>query len=131
MPTIAKVTVSASSGFNHPHEQFANFKPSISLEAELEVGDDYYKVVRKLQEQVETLVQSHKQAILDDLERIKAIEEAKTNLEFAQQQQKRHQDNSETVERFQRALDELLGQRATQPVITQGDIIGEPHWMSN
>ena len=35
MPKITKFIVSASSSFNHPHEQYANFKPFVSLEAEL------------------------------------------------------------------------------------------------
>lgn len=125
MPTITKVTVSASSGFNHPHEQFSNFKPFVSLEAELNEGDDYYQVAKELQARAETLVQSHKEEILEDLERIERIEQAKRDLEFAKQQHQRYQDNADVVAQREKDLAELLDEQAGQHLITQGAIISE------
>jgi hypothetical protein len=125
MPTITKVIVSASTCFNHPHETYANFKPGVTLEAVLSEGDDYYTLVKELQDRAETLVQSHKDAILEDLERLNAIEQARTDLEYAEQRHKNYQDNTEAVEKLRKKLDDLLGQQASQHMITQGPIIDE------
>ncbi|MCA9015903.1 MAG: hypothetical protein KDA77_11280, partial [Planctomycetaceae bacterium] len=64
---VTKVTVSASSGFNHPYEDYANFRPAVTLEAEIEQDDSWGDVVKYLQGKAEKLVQDQKQEILDDL----------------------------------------------------------------
>lgn len=125
MPKITKVTVSASTGFNHPHEQYANFKPFVSLEAELAEGDDYYRVVKELQDRAETLVQSHKESILEDIALNQRIKEIRSDLSYALRDQEQNLDRIADIGRLQKQLSDLLDQSATQHMMTQSSIIDE------
>jgi hypothetical protein len=64
---ITKVTVGLSSNFNHPYEQYANFKPHVSLEAEVAEGEDVNSVVYGLQSEARILLQLEKKFILESL----------------------------------------------------------------
>ncbi|WP_417392012.1 hypothetical protein [Gimesia sp.] len=125
MPNITKVTVSASSSFNHPHEQFANFKPFVSLEAELADGDDYYRVVKELQDRAETLVQSHKESILEDIALDRKIKEIRSDLAYAQREQHQNLDRTADIGRLEKQLADLLDEQSTQHMMTQSSIIDE------
>lgn len=65
---IKRITVSAGRTFNHPHEQYSNLKPFITLEADLEPGEDAVKAAKDLQRAAEQLVEDHKQNLLQSIE---------------------------------------------------------------
>ena len=65
---IVEVSATAGTTFNHPHEKFRNFKPSITLHAELDEGDDAFHAIFDLQEIAEAHVARHRERILTKLE---------------------------------------------------------------
>jgi predicted signal transduction protein with EAL and GGDEF domain len=64
---ITEVAVSAGRTFNHPFENFSNFRPEVTVKARVQEGDDAEAAVRELQKKAETLVENHKNAILAHL----------------------------------------------------------------
>jgi len=125
MPKITKVTVSASSSFNHPHEQYANFKPFVSLEAELAEGDDHYRVVKELQDRAETLVQSQKESILADIALDLKIKKVRSDLAYARREQNQSLDRTVDIGQMEKQLADLLDEQSTQHMMTQSSIIDE------
>jgi hypothetical protein len=65
--TITQITVHASTSFNHPFEQYANFKPGVTLTAELERRDDPKEKTKELQIIADGLVMLERQRILERL----------------------------------------------------------------
>jgi len=79
---IIEITVTAATGFNHPNESYANFKPAVTLKASLETGDVPEYVARELQRQACVLVLGEKQRILDECLREAKIEQLKRDIEY-------------------------------------------------
>lgn len=73
--TITKITVSASAGFNHPFEQYANFKPGITLEAVIPEGENADLCARALQEKAQDLVDAERVRIEAECRHEKDIED--------------------------------------------------------
>ena len=69
MPTITQITVSCGAGFNHPYEQYANFKPRVSITAEISPTDHAPTVTKYLQDLALTAVTEEKERILARLDR--------------------------------------------------------------
>lgn len=67
---IVEITVHAGRTFNHPYEQYANFKPGLSLRATLEDGEDPEAATKALQERAERMAEEQKQQILADLHQL-------------------------------------------------------------
>lgn len=65
---VTEIQVHASTGFNHPHERFANFKPGVTLKASIQPGENVWEATRQLQTLAESLCQAEKQATLKRLE---------------------------------------------------------------
>lgn len=63
---IIEITVGAATSFNHPYESYANFKPSVTIKATVEPGQDGAFVARELQRRAAVLVQEEKVRILRD-----------------------------------------------------------------
>lgn len=57
---ITNIIASAQAGFNHPFEQYANFKPSITLEAIIEDGDNAELCAKALQAKAQDLVDAER-----------------------------------------------------------------------
>jgi hypothetical protein len=58
---MAKITISAGRTFNHPYEQFANFRPGLQLKiVPDEDGEDAIQIIKDLQAKIEGLVEDHK-----------------------------------------------------------------------
>ncbi|WP_043588109.1 hypothetical protein [Geminisphaera colitermitum] len=72
MPKIIEITAGDQAGFNHPFEQYSNFKPSITLRAVLLDGEDPVKAIQNLQRDAHDCVEAEKDRILKHL----AIEHA-------------------------------------------------------
>lgn len=63
--TITQITVSASTSFNHPHEQYANFKPGVTLTATInEAHENFVVATKELQHVADNLVAEEKARIL-------------------------------------------------------------------
>lgn len=58
---ITKIKASSGRTFNHPNEQFSNFRHHVELHAELQDGDDYYSCTKNLQTQADILAEEKKQ----------------------------------------------------------------------
>lgn len=67
---VTEITVHASTGFTHPHEAYSNFKPGVTLHAQLTDGENVWERTRALQTLAESLVQAEKQ---ETLARLKVV----------------------------------------------------------
>lgn len=65
---VTEIQVHASTGFNHPYERFANFKPGVTLKANVSAGENVWEATRQLQTLAESLVQTEKEATLKRIE---------------------------------------------------------------
>lgn len=62
---IKEIIATAGRTFNHPYESFANFRPGISIKADLEEGDDLRACLDELHLIAEADVERVKNAILE------------------------------------------------------------------
>jgi len=67
---VTEITVTSGRTFNHPHEQYSNLRPSVTLNATLDADDDPDAAVKALQAKAERLVEDHKTLLLESLDRI-------------------------------------------------------------
>ena len=68
---ITEITISAGRTFNHPYEQFSNFRPSLQIKAvSTEDGEDGIKIIKDLQAIAEGLMEDHKNNLLAALKKI-------------------------------------------------------------
>lgn len=67
---VTEIIVGAGRTFNHPHEQFSNLRPSVTMKAILEDGDDPTQVIKNLQAKTEGMIEDHKNTILKSLEEL-------------------------------------------------------------
>lgn len=61
---VTEITVSAGITFNHPYEQYANFRPAVTLKASLGEDDDYKRCVSDLQRQANEIIEQRKTEII-------------------------------------------------------------------
>jgi len=87
---ITTITAHAGRTFNHPYEQYSNFRPGISLTAEVAGDADKLEKIRKLQTLAEYLADEVK---ADMLARLKAEEAArqKASLEASRKARSPHE----------------------------------------
>lgn len=72
---VTEIVVAAGRTFNHPHENYSNLRPSITVKATLDEGDDFEQVIKDLQAKAEQLVEDHKRHMLSSLEEIHDLSE--------------------------------------------------------
>lgn len=72
---ITQITAHAARTFNHPHETYSNFKPGISLTAEIGEGEDVDKAMVDLQAKAEKAAEDLKQNILRNIEELREMSE--------------------------------------------------------
>lgn len=77
---VTQIVVSAGRTFNHPHEDYSNLKPHISLTATLDEGDDPIATAKGLQQQAEQLVEDHKANLLKSIEDAYHMSEAQRQM---------------------------------------------------
>lgn len=109
--TITKITVTAGRTFNHPHEQYSNLRPEVTLEASLAEGADPVEAVRRLQAQAEGLVEDHKQGMLKSIEELYQLSERQAEMRGLQKE----------LERAQGKLDELRRQHPELKLIAESN----------
>lgn len=86
---ISNIHVSAGRTFNHPFEQYSNFRCDVQLQAGLEPDEDPIKAVQDLQAQVEKIAEDHKQDLLKNIRELERI--ARCNDEISQLEERMRQ----------------------------------------
>lgn len=67
---IQEIVVTAGRTFNHPHEQYSNLRPEVSMRATVEEGEDVSAATKELQARAEGLVEDHKNGLLRSIEEL-------------------------------------------------------------
>ena len=83
---INTITVTAGRTFNHPHEQYSNLRPEVTMTATLEDGEDPHVATRDLQQRAEGLVEDHKNGLLKSIEELYQMTERQSEMRGLQQQ---------------------------------------------
>jgi hypothetical protein len=89
---INTITVTAGRTFNHPHEQYSNLRPEVSMTATLDDGEDPTHATRVLQSRAEGLVEDHKQGLLSSIEALYQLTTKQAEVRGLQNELKRAQD---------------------------------------
>jgi hypothetical protein len=110
---IVEIIVSAGRTFNHPYEQYSNFKPHITLKGSVEEGEDPVACAKAMQQQAESLVEDHKQSLLESIEQLANMQRAERELT----------DLGRTMARAQERIDQL---RKDCPALVQKMLIPAP-----
>jgi len=110
---ITRISVTAARGFNHPYEQFANFKFDLHLDAELALGEDPIQALTQLQSEAEQAAEAHKAAILADLERKREIASVVEQMDY----ERRKQFESEAGKKRIADLEAKLSELTSQPLL--------------
>lgn len=83
--TITQIAVQASTSFNHPHEQYANyFKHGVTLTATLGPEENHQDSVMTLQRYAHDLVAEEKTRILEHIEVEAGIAKEETAIQYLQ-----------------------------------------------
>jgi hypothetical protein len=94
---ITEITVSAGRTFNHPHEDYSNLKPQVTLKAVPGPGEDAIECVRTLQRRAEELVEDHKRHLLASLEELHRLGLAREKMIGLARQLKANQDELDAI----------------------------------
>lgn len=107
---LTHIAVTAARGFNHPYEQFANFKFDLHLAANLEPDEDADEAILKLQGTAEEAAEKHKARILADCKRKRDIESVIENLRHAKREAEKSEGNKQAVVDLEAKLTALTSQ---------------------
>ena len=88
---IKTITVMAGRTFSHPHEQYSNLRPEVSMTATLEDGEDATKATQELQARAEQVVEDHKRGLLSSIEELYQLTERQAEMRGLQTELKRAQ----------------------------------------
>ena len=89
---INTITVTAGRTFNHPHEQYSNLRPEVTMTATLDDGEDPHVAIRDLQQRAEGLVEDHKRGLLHSIEELYQLTERQAEVRGLEAELKRAQD---------------------------------------
>lgn len=103
---IDRIHVSAGRTFNHPFEQYSNFRCDVQLQAEIEDGEDPIKSTADLQAQVEKIAEDHKQGLLKNIRELERI--ARCNDEISQLEERMRQAD-ERLKNLRRSVSAYQG----------------------
>lgn len=101
---ITEIVVVAGRTFNHPHEQYSNLRPEVTLRATLNDGEDPASAVKSLQHKAEGLVEDHKQGLLKSLDELYQLSQQQAEIRGLQGELKRAQDRLDDIRRQNPAL---------------------------
>jgi hypothetical protein len=105
--TITSIAATAGRTFNHPHEQFANFRFELHFTAQLEDGEDAGQALALLKARTEAEADAHKAAILADIERKRRIAVVAQELEFERRKAFDHEAGKARVAKLEAELTQL------------------------
>jgi hypothetical protein len=94
---INTITVTAGRTFNHPHEQYSNLRPEVSMTATLEDGEDATKAAQELQARAEQIVEDHKRGLLNSIEELYQLTERQAEMRGLQTELKRAQERLDKI----------------------------------
>jgi hypothetical protein len=94
---ITEIVVTAARTFNHPHEQYSNLRPEVTLKATLNDGEDPTAAVKALQTQAEGIVEDHKQTMLSSLKELYQLTERQAEVQGLQKELQRAQDRLKEI----------------------------------
>lgn len=116
---ITQITVSAGRTFNDPYEQYANYKPYLTLTATIDPDtEDPTACVQGLQHQAETLMDAHKRKMLSDM---CALHETNRMLEQAEELEA-------LIKRSTERLAQLRKAKILSPIKTQIEDEAPDEW---
>jgi hypothetical protein len=98
--TITSIQVTAGRTFNHPHESYSNLRPSVTMYATLDSADDPIAAPRQLQAKAESLVEDHKRQLLQSIEELHEMTEARAELTNVEDQLRRLQSRTEELRKL-------------------------------
>jgi glycerol-3-phosphate O-acyltransferase len=64
---ISEITVQSQISYVNPNEDFGNFRPSVTLRARLQEGEDPVRAARKLQRIADVHLEEHREMTLERL----------------------------------------------------------------
>ncbi len=70
---ITEVIVSAGRTFNHPHEQYSNLRPGLTIKATPEEGETLEQINSVLREKAEKLIEADKGRMIADIINLEEI----------------------------------------------------------
>lgn len=94
---ITQIKITAARTFNHPHEQYSNLRPEVSLVATIADGEDARQCVKTLQAQAEELVEDHKRNMLTSLEELYQLNERQSEVRGLERQLRDAQARLESI----------------------------------
>ncbi len=94
---INTITVTAGRTFNHPHEQYSNLRPEVTMTATLDEGEDATKAAHELQARAEQIVEDHKRGLLSSIEELYQLTEKQAEVRGLQLELKRAQDRLDNI----------------------------------
>lgn len=89
---ITTITVTAGRTFNHPHEQYSNLRPEVTMTATLDDGEDPQVAARDLQQRAEGLVEDHKRSLLHSIEELYQLTERQAEVRGLENELKHAQE---------------------------------------
>lgn len=101
---ITQIKVTAGRTFNHPHEQYSNLRPEVTLHADLAEDEDPVAASKQLQATAEGLVEDHKNGLLRSLEELYQVGQRREEMIGLQRQ----------LQSAQKRIDEI---RANHPAL--------------
>jgi|SRR5579859_7281543 len=104
---IQEITVTAGRTFNHPHEQYSNLRPDVTLRATLEDGEDPDKAAKWLQAKAEGLVEDHKNGLLKSIEELYQLSEINSSVASLEDELKRATSRLENLRKQRDGLLQL------------------------
>lgn len=94
---IQTITVTAGRTFNHPHEQYSNLRPEVTMTATIDDNEDPHVAARDLQQRAEGLVEDHKRSLLHSIEELYQLTERQAEMRGLQQELGRAQKRIEAI----------------------------------
>jgi hypothetical protein len=94
---IHTITVTAGRTFNHPHEQYSNLRPEVTMTATLDEGEDPTKAAHELQARAEQIVEDHKRGLLQSIEELYNLTEKQAEMRGLQKELKRAQERLDII----------------------------------
>ena len=94
---INTITVTAGRTFNHPHEQYSNLRPEVTMTATLEDGEDAGQAVHELQARAEGLVEDHKRGLLTSIEELYQLSTRQAEMRGLQNELTRTQERLDAI----------------------------------
>lgn len=100
---IRKVSVSAGRVVNHPTETYSNLRPSLHIEADLAPEDDAEQCIKQLQAKAESLVEDHKNQLVQALIDIESMKEREREMARLESELNRAQTRLESLRQHEEA----------------------------